>query len=134
MISDPENGAAGVKQDVFTVKFEATFRNTSDHAILVAARPVMPDIPEILLPSGEWKAMMLSKDIFETGDDKYPPCTKVKPSQTITFPNVGDIIVLERDRPANQRITVRFHFYNICVVGSARRSTSFVTEGVRISP
>jgi hypothetical protein len=128
-----DNGAPGMKEDVFFVKFQATLRNSSDHIIFVSAEPLISDIAEILLPSGEWKPMMLSNDVFETGDEKYPPCTIVEPGKAFTFPNVRDIIVLRRDRPTNRTATFRFPFHNVCMVGSARRSTNFITESIQIN-
>src|SRR5260370_17924655 len=111
-----DNGAPGMKEDAFFVKFEAALRNTSDRAIFVSAEPLISAIPEILLPSEEWKPMFLSADVFETGNEKYPPCTKVAPGKTFTFPNLREWIVLRRDRPANQTVRVRFHFYNLCMM------------------
>jgi hypothetical protein len=129
-----DNGAPGMKEDVFFVTFQATLRNTSDRAIFVSAEPLISSVPEILLPSGEWKHMLLSADVFETGNEKYPPCTKVGPGKTFTLPNVRNMIVMGRDRPADQTVKVRFHFYNVCMMGSARRSTDFLTERIEINP
>ena len=78
--------------------------------------------------------MLLSKSMYEQGDEKHPACAEVEPGRTITLSNVKDTIVLAKDRPANQTNTVRFHFYNVCMVGSAARSTEFVTEAIQLSP
>ncbi len=130
----PDNGASGMREDVFFVKFEATLHNTSDHAIFISAEPLIREIPDILLPTGEWKPMMLSYSVYENADEQYPQCTKVVPGKTFIFPNVSQIMVLRRDRPANQTVRVRFHFYNVCMMGSARRNTDFLTESIEINP
>ena len=127
----PENTLPQMKDDVFYVTFRATLRNTSNHPMFVSAEPIMSAIPEILLPSGKWKPMMLSKDVFETADQKYPPCTRLDRGKTFVFPKVSDIVFLAKDRPPNDAATIRFPFYSECMVGSARRSTGFITEGLQ---
>ncbi len=127
-----DNGAPGMKQDVFFVKFKGTVRNTTDHAIFISVDPIISVKSEILLPSGEWKTMSTSS-FFDTGNTKYLQCTKVGRGKTFAFPNVSDMVVLGRDRPANSTATVRFHFYNVCMAGSATHSTSFLTEPIEIN-
>ena len=128
----PDNGAAGMKEDVFFVKFNATLRNTTNHPILVSTEPSILTRVEISTPTGEWKTMLTSS-WYDTGDQKYAQCTKVQPDNTFTLPNVNGDIVLRRDRPANRTASVRFYFYNMCMTGSARRSTDFVTEPVQVN-
>ncbi|MDQ6758986.1 MAG: hypothetical protein M3Z32_03840 [Acidobacteriota bacterium] len=124
-----DNGAPGMKEDVFFVKFKATLLNTSDRAIFISLEPIIPVKAEILLPSGDWKTMATSSS-YDTGDQKYLQCTKVEPGKTFIFPNVTDMVVLARDRPPNHPARVRFHFYTVCLTGSATRSTVFVTEPI----
>ena len=129
--ASPDNGAPGMKEDVFFVKFQATLRNTSDHAIFISVEPLIIAKGEILLSSGAWKTMFSSSS-YETKGQRYLQCTRVEPGKTFTFPNVSDIVVLERDRPANHTASVRFHFYNVCMAGSERRSTDLLTESIQI--
>lgn len=128
----PENEGHEMKEDVVFVKFEAILRNKSDHTIFVSPESLMSAIPEFLLPSGEWKLMLLSRDRFETARPRYPGCTRVEPGKTFTFPEVTDMIVLRRDRPASETVNVRVNFYTVCMVGSATRTTDFVTEAIQI--
>jgi|SRR5947209_12476204 len=121
-----------MKENVFFVKFEAILRNTNDRTIFVSPASVMSAIPEILLPSGEWKPMLLSRDRFETATPRYPGCTRVEPGKTFTFPEVTDMIAVPRNLPANQAVSVRVNFYTACMVGSATRTTDFVTEAIQI--
>jgi len=121
-----------MNEDVFFVKFKATLRNTTDHAIFVSVDPVIRIKAEILLRSGGWKTMMTSSS-FDTGDPKYPQCTKVEPGKTFTFPNLTDVVVLGRDRPADSTANVRFYFCNVCMVRSATHSTNFLTERIEIN-
>ena len=126
-----DNGALGVKEDVFLVKFKATLHNTTDHAVFTSV-DTSSFKSEILLPSGEWKTMS-AFDLFDTGDKKYQKCTRVEPRKTFAFPNVTGLVVLGRDRPARSTATVRFYFDNVCLVGSATHSTSFLTEPIEIN-
>ena len=130
--SSPDNGAPGMKEDVFFVKFQAILRNTSDRTIWISAEPLIIAKGEILLPSGAWKTMFTSSS-YETKGQTYLQCTRVEPDKTFTLPNVSDIVVLPRDRPSNQTVNVRFHFYNVCIAGSERRSTDLVTESIQIN-
>jgi hypothetical protein len=131
--SSPDNGTPDMKHDVFYANFQASFRNTSDHPTFVSSEPLIPRMPEILLPSGEWASMMPSLSVYETGHEEHQQCTKVEPGKTFTFPNVNGLIILKKDRPANHTATVRFNFYNVCMIGSVRRSTEFVTESIHIN-
>src|ERR1700694_2021367 len=95
--TSPDNGAPGMKEDVFFVKFQATLRNTSDHAILISAEPLISAKGEILLPSGAWKTMFSSSS-YETKGQRYLQCTRVEPRKTFTLPDVTNMVVLPRDR------------------------------------
>jgi hypothetical protein len=127
-----DNAVPGRKDDMFFVNFKATVRNTTDNAIFVSGDPFIWAKSEILLPSGEWKTMEPSSWHDRRGE-KYLPCTKVEPGKTFTFPNLIDMVVIARDRPANRSATVRFHFCNVCMAGSETRTTNFLTERIEIN-
>ncbi len=128
-----DNGESGMKDDVFYIKFNATLRNTSHHAFLFSGEPLVGVKSEILLVSGEWKSMGMP-DQFYTKEPNYPQCTKLRPGKTFTFPDVSDMVVVGRDRPANRTVSVRFYYQNVCMNGSSRHSTYVVTEPIQVHP